>query len=338
MGSVHRSANSGVRMSAVRGASSSSRRTRFLEKLAEATQAEMNGVVDLDERLLRLEDDARSRWPTLEHLLPKLLPFVAERLDLDLPPAERLQELYAGDLLVSLGCLEGDAAALEVFFAQKTPEIARALRRLDLGPALRAELLQDLQARLLVGTDLRPPLLARYHGSGPLRRWLQATAVNTALKMVSRERLVPVGGAEAVISDAAEVWAPDPELTVLRESYRVAFDRAFRDALAQLAADERLLLRQHFVDGLSIDALGRLYSVHRATAARRLVRARGQLYRHTRTLLEQRLEVGQPTFRSLCRVVISELDLSLGAWDQLVDVHRDGSSEEAPGGSSPAAS
>jgi hypothetical protein len=44
-------------------------------------------------------------------------------------------------------------------------------------------------------------------------------------------------------------------------------------AVASLAEDERILLRNHFVLGVGIDELGRLYSVDRSTAARRILRS-----------------------------------------------------------------
>jgi RNA polymerase sigma-70 factor (ECF subfamily) len=302
-------------------------RESFIEALPQSLRPTFTCLDELQARLEEFVRAACEGQPTLRSLASSLPAHVAARLDAEGSSTD-LPLRHAGDLLVALGCVRGDPAALAVFFAHYTPEILRALRRLNLSASARAELQQDLHARLLVGGD-RPPLLDRYRGSGSLRRWLQATAINTALKRVTRERLVPVGDAAAV---ASLDLAPDPELALLRETYRAAFDRAIGDAIAALSPEQRLLLHQHFVDGSSIDVLARLYRVHRATAARRLARARSRLYSETRELLQRRLDVGQPTFRSLCRLLVSQLDLSLA---QLApgDPERDrGGPPAAPGG------
>ncbi|MFY0535383.1 hypothetical protein [Nannocystis pusilla] len=52
--------------------------------------------------------------------------------------------------------------------------------------------------------------------------------------------------------------------------------------MAELDEQARNLLRQHLLDGLSIDQIAGLQRVHRATAARRLVRVREDLAQRTR--------------------------------------------------------
>jgi RNA polymerase sigma-70 factor (ECF subfamily) len=67
----------------------------------------------------------------------------------------------------------------------------------------------------------------------------------------------------------------------------------------------------HFVDGLTIDEIGALYQVHRATAARWISGARNTLLADTRARLTARLALTPSQFDSLMRLVRSELDLSL---------------------------
>ena len=62
-------------------------------------------------------------------------------------------------------------------------------------------------------------------------------------------------------------------------------------ALATLPVADLTLLRQHLVDALSIDEIGARDNVHRATAARRLERARERLCQAVRSEIEQRLQV-----------------------------------------------
>jgi RNA polymerase sigma-70 factor (ECF subfamily) len=279
---------------------------RFNKALPPGLRARYAESAALQGQLEELVQSAVRRYPSLSPLSSELPAYVAARLDPTSAEAW-LPTRHAADLLVALGCTLGNPTALGLFFAHYAPAIARALRRLDLPEGTRADLQQDLYAKLLLDEPGRGPTIARYHGSGSLRRWLQATAINAALKTLSRERLVPVGDVTAINLGEGS----DPELALLRRNFREAFDRALEDAIAGLTRDERLLLQQHFVDGSSIDVLARLYRVHRATAARRLARARARLYSETLGLLRRRLDVGQPTFSSLCRLLVSHLDISL---------------------------
>jgi RNA polymerase sigma-70 factor (ECF subfamily) len=101
------------------------------------------------------------------------------------------------------------------------------------------------------------------------------------------------------------------ELDFVKEAYRPAFKEAFHEALASLDEKERLLLKQHAVDGLGIDALGELYGVHRATAARWVAKVREAVLDRTRVAFEKRMNVGRAEFESLLRLARSQLDLSL---------------------------
>ncbi|MCW5807996.1 MAG: transcriptional regulator, partial [Deltaproteobacteria bacterium] len=119
------------------------------------------------------------------------------------------------------------------------------------------------------------------------------------------------GGADddAAVADLA---APDdPELALLRRTYAAEFRTAFAAAVSALAPEDRLLLRQHHVDGLGIDRLAALHGCHRATAARRVAAARTAVFETVRRRLLSNLRIGGQTFDSLLRLVQSELDLSI---------------------------
>ena len=89
------------------------------------------------------------------------------------------------------------------------------------------------------------------------------------------------------------------------------FKQAFEHAMASLEPSERNILRMSFVSDLSIDEIGKLYSIHRATAARRLARARARLAELTREHLRQRLDLDEGEFTSIVRLVHSQLNLSI---------------------------
>jgi len=103
----------------------------------------------------------------------------------------------------------------------------------------------------------------------------------------------------------------DPELSILRAQYRDAVDAALRAALAGLNARARALLRYQLIDGWSIDQVGKLYGVHRATAARWLADARAALGDAIRSELAARLRIAASEVDSIVRLVQSRVDMSL---------------------------
>ena len=81
--------------------------------------------------------------------------------------------------------------------------------------------------------------------------------------------------------------------------------------MAALTPHERTLLRQHYVDGLTIDVLGQLYQVNRSTCARWIERARVRILRALRGYMRTELGLDREDLDSAIALVQSQLDLSL---------------------------
>jgi len=155
--------------------------------------------------------------------------------------------------------------------------------------------------KLLVGPPAR---ICAYSGRGPLGGWIRVLAVRVGLDLTRAQKLR--GSLEESILPEA---SPDPELLHARSRYRDQFQAAFAAAVLDLPIRERNLLRLHHLDGLSVDQIGRLYRIHRATAARHVARAREAVLESTRL----RLGVGTRELRSLVGLVRSHLVLDVGA-------------------------
>jgi RNA polymerase sigma-70 factor (ECF subfamily) len=100
----------------------------------------------------------------------------------------------------------------------------------------------------------------------------------------------------------------DPEVAYLKRLYREEFKRAFHAAVDALDARDRLLLRQHALDGLSIDQLATLNGVHRATVARWVAAAREALLAATQQQMVRRLRLSRSELASVMRLIRSQLD------------------------------
>jgi len=219
-----------------------------------------------------------------------------------------LDRVRADDLYLAFGCVQGSPAALQAFDRIHGSEMRQLSERL-LSPALAQEVVQRLSQQLLVGTDERPPGIAQYAGQGRLRGWLRVTTVREAVR--TRKKTGGEVPAEEQALEAAGADGGDPELRYMRELYKGEFRGAFADALTALSVRERTLLRYTVIDGLSVDRIGGIYRVHRATAARWVAKAREHLVVETRRELTRRLAVGGAEQESILRLIRSDLDLSI---------------------------
>lgn len=215
-------------------------------------------------------------------------------------------------------------AALARFERELVPDIRAVLRGRGFDSEEITEVLQELRVHLLVG-DGGPPLITQYGGRGTLRSWVLVCAVRGAVKLRRRQRHEPPA-ADEVLIDLVDRTAGqgDRDLAALKQGYRDAFRRAFRHALGALDPGSRTLLRLHAIDGLTIDEIGALQGVHRATAARRLERARDSLFRGTRAALMGELGTDRLEAESILRWVRSRIDLSFGGLETAAAAGRAG--------------
>lgn len=211
----------------------------------------------------------------------------------------------AADLCLAKACAENQAAALADF--EKTLAAVRpAVATLGAEPADVDEVLQRLRVQMLVGD---PPGIASYRGVGELRAWLRVVAVREAVRVLAER------GRDQLIDDTRllEAFLPaiDGERELIGGQLRAAFRAAFEEAIRALPPRDRLVLRQHGVDDLSIDQIGALHGVHRATAARWVEQARADLARATERALQARLGATAAEVRSLLQQIMSRMDASV---------------------------
>lgn len=137
----------------------------------------------------------------------------------------------------------------------------------------------------------------------------------TATREVVRLCKAAAGAREVAVEDDGllDALAPaaDPALELVKQQSRDEFATAFRAAVAALAPRDRRLLRHQLLDGLDLDAIAKLFDVHRTTASRWLAAARDQLLAGTRAQLASRLAMSAGEVDSLLRLVHSRLDVSL---------------------------
>jgi len=239
----------------------------------------------------------------------RFLAMIAERLDGELPASEALSAMRTDDLYLACGCAAGDPAALAGFERQLGTVIERAVAATGASPDERADLGQIVRQRLLVAAAGEPPRIASFSARGPLAAWVRVVAVREAARMLPRARREVAADDDELAGRLAA--DDDPEVGYLKRLYRTEFKRAFQTAVEELDDRDRLVLRQHVLDGLGIDQLAALHGVHRATTARWIQTARDAVLAGTQRALSRRLGLSRGEIASVMRLIASQLDVSL---------------------------
>ncbi len=284
----------------------------FLAQAGPAAAARIGDLGRLEGVLTKMIETGRAAWPDVALAPEDLVRHAATCLMPDVEPLAGLASLHADDLYLACACAHGEPQAVA---ALETRFLSEVWTSLATSPVLRGlearapdEAPQRLRTRLLVGDAPSGPRILGYHGRGPLRAWLYMAAARMALELHRAERRPDE--LEELVRQLCGT-APDPELRYLQARYRPEVEAAFRDALAALPEREASLLRLHFVDGTTGEALARMYRVTRRTVHRWLAETRVAIIARMRQSLEDKLHLSAGEFESLVGLVQSHLDVSL---------------------------
>jgi RNA polymerase sigma-70 factor (ECF subfamily) len=276
-----------------------------------------------------LADEARSRAFYTEAIaaaqeglpLASVAPDVFARWVADrLPPNEEgagaagaLASLRIDDLYLACACSSGRPEAIAAFEARYFGEVVLAVKRAPRALLAVDDVAQLVRERLFVGDGTRGPRISEYRGTGAMRSWLRVTVSRMVLNLATRgPRETPHD--DDALGDLA-VEGESSELALIKDKYRGEFRAAVQVALAALEPEARSLLTHAFAQGLSVDRIGAIYGIHRATAARRLQRARELFVEETRRALAHRL--GGATAEevdSIIGLIRSRFDVTLGGF------------------------
>lgn len=247
---------------------------------------------------------AQSAWPKVRVDRARFAAGAAARMG----DGVGLESLHASDLYLALACASGDAAALSCFEEAFGPEVTRALGKLSLRGPDAAEMAQRLRHKLFVAEGGAEGRIAAYSARGPLRAWLRAMVVHEALSE-HRRRGREDHETDSAIGDLAA--DDDPELAQIKARYAAPFRQAFSDALGGLSPRDRNVLRLVYGEGVTVEQVAQMYGVHRVSISRWLQQTRRDLLEGTRARLRERLHLDEAELRSLTRLCLSQIDVSL---------------------------
>src|SRR6185295_16657184 len=193
---------------------------------------------------------------------------------------------------VACACALNNPQALAALDRELTSVVPGAVSGLKLDASAAQEVTQLIRQKVLMGGEDGHPRILDYAGRAPLKSWLRAMAVRMGLNFKRDER-VHAHEDEEILDNLPDP-DEDPELRHVRARYKKEFSVAFRTALDALSPEERNFLRMHFVEGVPLDKIGKLYDTHKSTISRWMARARETLLKEIRAVLAERLNLANP--------------------------------------------
>jgi RNA polymerase sigma-70 factor, ECF subfamily len=228
--------------------------------------AEPSEPPELEQALEHIVREAGERWTqpsTLLRHLGRAIPNAASVPGL-------ATSFSAEDFAIAVAALEGNAAAQAYIAKEHLSEVHHWIARLDSSPAFADDVRQELASMLFAPADEQGSKLLGYSGRGPLGGFLRTIAYRTAQNMRRKKRELP----EIPNLEAPATARSTPEGALGRADHARAFTEQLRSAIVALSHDERELLRMHYLEGMSLEAVAAARGISRATAARRLADAR----------------------------------------------------------------
>jgi RNA polymerase sigma-70 factor, ECF subfamily len=243
---------------------------------------------------------------TGDALVPRIRATVGKYVLRDDPQAapevvkDFIDKLQADDLCLIVACEQGDQKAWSDLVERFSATVRSAARSAssneegaeDLGQSIWAEL-----HGLRVRDDGTPKgKLAYYSGRGSLAGWLRAVVAQLAVDQHRKQsRLVQTeedADFDRIIQNGQEenTWsghggAVNPELEISKKLAGAEMQKALATSIKQLSAEDRLLVKLYYFDGLRLREAGAVLGVHEATASRRLTRVHAELRQQVEGIL-----------------------------------------------------
>jgi RNA polymerase sigma-70 factor (ECF subfamily) len=237
--------------------------------------------------------------------------------------AKFIDEMQADDLCLIIACERGDENAWTDLVERFTATVRSAARSASSNEDAAEDLAQSIWAELYglrTRKDGMPASkLAYYSGRGSLAGWLRAVVAQLAVDVFRKQsrlvqteedsdldRLARVAEGQPIVAGI-----PTPEESLSNRFAQTDMQRALYNAVQELPAEDRLLVKLYYFDNLRLREAGVVLGVHEATASRRLTRIQSDLRKRvTKILIDERGWTQAETERSFAEVA-QHLDTDL---------------------------
>jgi RNA polymerase sigma-70 factor (ECF subfamily) len=254
----------------------------------------------------RLVNRARnSRGLTAADLQPRVSATLEKYLLRDEPEASEqkirdfIETLQIEDLCLVAACERGDDAAWQDLFTNFGGSVKSAARSVTSNPDAAEDLAQSIWAELhglKINQSGKPSgKLGYYSGRGSLAGWLRAVVSQLAIDAHRKQaRLVQIEEPREFENLAHESEMDERNLMSHSENPESAFslreaartvEESLIQAMSELDAEDRLLIKLYYFDGLKLKQTGAVLGFHEATASRRLTRIHTDLRKRVEKIL-----------------------------------------------------
>lgn len=216
---------------------------------------------------------------------------------------------WPGDFYLACAAGSGDAAAIAIVNHRFVDGLAQRIRRLGATPDAAADALQSIRERLFTGSS---PRIRAYNAAGPLEQWIKVVGIRTAIDL-HRAQAARQPGAAAGSLDDTPAATIDPDRLLTKRQLKAEFEDILKRQLRTLSTRDRLVLRLHVVEGISIEQIALSQGVHRVTIARWIWSASERLLDALRHHFQDRHGMVPRECDSLAHLLHSDLSLDLPA-------------------------
>ena len=238
-----------------------------------------------------------------------------------------IEELRADDLCLVLACEKGDESAWTDLVSRQDKTVKAAAWKCapkaedadDLASSIWAELYglkHDKDGKL-------KSKLSYYSGRGSLGGWLRAIVAQLAVDQYRlQSRLVQVEESREFENLANESSEKAENLSVVAhhdnaeeifEEKQLARDvsKALNQAIAELEADDRLLLKLYYYDEIKLKEIGQMMGFHEATASRKIVRIQTDIRKAVERILQTQHNWSEEEVKRYLSETASKLGINL---------------------------
>jgi len=239
---------------------------------------------------------------------------------------EFIDALNADDLCLIAACERGDEAAWTDLVKNFDSTVKQAARKIS-GNAEEAEdLAGSIWAELhgLKEKDGKAKgKLGYYSGRGSLAGWLRAVVAQLAVDEFRKtSRFVQIEETrefENLANNSAQnsensrlvPTSENPEEVFSREESQKDVEGALKQAIENLASEDRLILKLYYFDNLKLKYIGQSLGFHEATASRKLARLQSELRKSVENVLGEKYGWKSEEIKRYLAEAAAGLDLSL---------------------------
>lgn len=212
-----------------------------------------------------------------------------------------IESLHIDDLCLVLACERGDEQSWQELFANFGSTVRAAARKITANTEDAEDLANSIWAELhglKINASGKPAgKLGYYSGRGSLAGWLRAVVAQLAIDAHRKiSRLVQIEedrdfenlAHEADVQERGKFHATEenPEKSLIEKRATQETEVALKKAIAELDAEDKLLLKLYYFDNLNLKQAGAILGFHEATASRRIVKIQTNLRKRVEQILQ----------------------------------------------------